>query len=691
MHNTFLSRILLKLFLNFPLFVLIFLLHVPYLRALESILEHRQGSGVGYRNQYSKIELFHAFENQSIQPVIDLRYLILDHWKQGGNLGAGLGYQFSQKNRVSFYTYFDLTTSKTNYLFNQITPGIAYTHPLIFSEQDQGEIAIYLNSYLPFKSKEKKVRPSSFAKFQNNQLLMYQTDRLALSGANLEVGYRSSYWKDWNCYLSAGAYFFKRSSLNTHLGGMGKFRIGYCDFIHGELVVSHDSLFGTNFNGALSIRIPWGKRERKAIQTREYDRYRSRPIERLEPIVLKTEKRKVVARDSSGAPLHFIFVNNTSGSNGTFKDPFATLLEAQNSSKPGDYIYVFSGDGTTSGMSDGFTMQTGQTLAGSGVPLVVSARNGTVTIPSFTSTNPQITSTTNNGITIANNCVISGIDVVEAESSGFFSPPITETSTLIINHCSATGNGDNGYLFAAGGSAQATILLNDCSAYDNDLDGFEFFIEDDANVILSLNQCLADGSSLSGFEFFSQTTANLQLSCFQCYALNNFSGFAFTITDSARISASFDQCSATDNGSLVGLSRNGFFFSSSNTSQLVTSFNRCFANNNKDNGLELITADSAQATTSLYGCFASSNGETLGINGSGIKLSSNDTSQISASLDTCSCNSNQKNGFLISGTLSGSIENCSAAGNSEHGFNISTSSVTITTGDQSNFTTELGN
>ncbi|MCK4934695.1 MAG: hypothetical protein KAR79_03820, partial [Simkaniaceae bacterium] len=118
----------------------------------EFIAGHRQGSGVGYNTQYSKFAFYKAFEGQAIQPFIDLRYLILNHGKPGANIGAGVGYQFANDNRLSAYSYFDVTKSRTNYLFNQITAGLSYTHPLEISGKDWGEFTCYFNGYFPMKS-----------------------------------------------------------------------------------------------------------------------------------------------------------------------------------------------------------------------------------------------------------------------------------------------------------------------------------------------------------------------------------------------------------------------------------------------------------------------------------------------------------------------------------------------------------
>ena len=196
-----------------------------------------------------------------------------------------------RETAFSFYGYFDLTKSCTHHLFTQVTPGISYTHPLLFSGNHWGEIALYANGYFPLKSLERNAEPLSFSRFRCNELLICQMDRFALTGTNVEVGYRSKMWGDWAFYLAGSGYYFKRASLRA-FGSFGKFRLLYKDLISAEIQVSGDRLFGTNVNGTIGIRIPLGKKSMREVKDRCYRFYRFRPVERFEPIGLKKSKER---------------------------------------------------------------------------------------------------------------------------------------------------------------------------------------------------------------------------------------------------------------------------------------------------------------------------------------------------------------------------------------------------------------
>jgi hypothetical protein len=64
------------------------------------------------------------------------------------------------------------------------------------------------------------------------------------------------------------------------------------------------------------------------------------------------------------------YVKNDAPAPGDGRDstPFATLAQAQSASAVGETIFVYRGDGTSSGMAAGITLQSGQSLIGQGVP-----------------------------------------------------------------------------------------------------------------------------------------------------------------------------------------------------------------------------------------------------------------------------------------------------------------------------------
>jgi hypothetical protein len=116
----------------------------------------------------------------------------------------------------------------------------------------------------------------------------------------------------------------------------------------------------------------------------------------------------------TGQPYNFVFVNNQkySSGNGTFELPYNMLLLAQNNSGPNDIIYVFEGNGTSTGMNAGIVLQDGQKLWGSGVHHKLDTTVGEVKIQSYSKGLPVITNSTGAAVVASSDTVISGVHLL---------------------------------------------------------------------------------------------------------------------------------------------------------------------------------------------------------------------------------------------------------------------------------------
>jgi hypothetical protein len=88
---------------------------------------------------------------------------------------------------------------------------------------------------------------------------------------------------------------------------------------------------------------------------------------------------------------------------GRSHEPFNTLVEAQGASTANDIIYVYAGNGTTSGQNNGFVMKNGQKLYGQGIALVVNSQ--TLVGPG---SQPQIGNVLGTGVNVTN---LTGIEI----------------------------------------------------------------------------------------------------------------------------------------------------------------------------------------------------------------------------------------------------------------------------------------
>ena len=129
------------------------------------------------------------------------------------------------------------------------------------------------------------------------------------------------------------------------------------------------------------------------------------------------KKETEIAVDATGTPFFFVFVDNTSSSNGTFESPFPTLAEAQANSNPGDIIYVFPGDLTTTGMDTGIVLQDYQRLLGSAVSHRFNTQLGSIVVPGLTIAYPKIGNPASDAVFMAFNTEAAGLNIIDRLSS----------------------------------------------------------------------------------------------------------------------------------------------------------------------------------------------------------------------------------------------------------------------------------
>jgi hypothetical protein len=158
---------------------------------------------------------------------------------------------------------------------------------------------------------------------------------------------------------------------------------------------------------------------------------------------------------------------------GRSSDPFDTLLEAQTASAANDTIYVFTGNGTTSGQNAGITLKSGQRLLGNGVALTVpvSVNGGpNPTTLRTAGTHPLIAHTAGNGVSVttasadATNVEIRGLNIagggagnnaIDFTTSSTFGGSV-EIANNVISAAPLEGVDING-----GGSGTLTVSIHD--------------------------------------------------------------------------------------------------------------------------------------------------------------------------------------------------------------------------------------
>ena len=381
-------------------------------------LRYTTPKGIGYKTGYSTLEGFfapQAFLKDAWVPFLDVRGHVFDNGKLAAN--TGLGVRYLTKSRVwGINGYYDYRNTSHQH-YNQVAAGL----------ESLGRIWDFrINGYLPVGKKQSGFSSSKFSKFQGHHLLIRRTRHFCMKGANAEAGFHLDHFKNAPLYFAAGPYYLTGVG-KTAWGGELRARVDLLhDYLRVEANTSYDHFFKWIGQAQVSVNIPFGGRKKvttkagsSCSQAMALHRRALQSVDRNE--IIPEGKQRAISpaiNPDTGKPWYFWFVDNTSASKGTYESPYPTLLAAQNASQPNQVIYVFPGDGTTTGMANGITLQDGQMFLGASTWHPIPTTQGIVIIPSLASTVPIISNTNGDSVTLMNDNTVSGFEIMANNGNG---------------------------------------------------------------------------------------------------------------------------------------------------------------------------------------------------------------------------------------------------------------------------------
>jgi hypothetical protein len=379
---------------------------------LRTSIRYTTPKGIGYKNGYTTLEGFispKALLKEAWLPFLDGRGHIFDNGKWAANAGLGLRY-LTHSRVLGMNVYYDYRNTSHQH-YNQIAGGF----------ESLGRVWDFrIQGYLPVGKKHSSFSHPKFVAFEEHSMLIKRHRYFAMKGSDAEIGIHINHFKEVPFYFAAGPYYLTGAG-KTSWGGQLRGVVGlFRDFFRIEGNVSYDHFFKWIGQAQVSVNIPFGKRwpaiRKKNESCSHMTALYTRAIQQVDRHeIIPVGKQKVVSRainPATDTPWFFWFVNNTSSSSGTYEDPFPLLLSAQEASSPNQCIYVFSGNGTTQGMDGGITLENGQMLLGAGVSHFIETKSGAVFIPPLSPGFPNITNTTGDVVTLANNNTISGFNII---------------------------------------------------------------------------------------------------------------------------------------------------------------------------------------------------------------------------------------------------------------------------------------
>lgn len=427
---------------------------------------HIDPNGIGYTQGYTTVEGFFPVTNCDHWVLfLDVRGHVFNDGRPAAN--GGLGIRYLADSRVwGLNAYYDYRKTHHQH-YNQVAMGL----------ESLGKVWDFrVNGYLPFGDHKSHYYGLKFSRFKGHKAILSQKYEYTLAGGNAEAGAHVNTWKNCPLYFAGGPYYLTGQG-HTAWGGQLRATITMFKYLELGGNVSYDHLFKWIGQGQVALNFPFGGRKQvakctnsttkcsdlMAVSQRAYQ-----PVDRFEIIPIDRKHKYSAAIDpATGKPYYFVFVNNTSSSNGTIKSPYPTLAAAQANSGPHNIIYVFPGDGTTRGMNTGIVLSDYQRLWGSSYAQKLPTTLGSVIISATPGStingvvfSPIITNTSGPVVTLGNGNEISGL-YLQSQGSN---PSVLATNVANVNLMNSTLGGGNapGYIGISGTELTGTLKVKDC-------------------------------------------------------------------------------------------------------------------------------------------------------------------------------------------------------------------------------------
>lgn len=446
-------------------------------------IRHIESGGIGYENGYTTLETFLATDPSQwkVTPFLDVRGHIFDNGKWAANAGVGLRTLWGNR-AYGINIYYDYRKA-LHFNSNQIGGGI----------ETLGELFDFrINGYLPVGAKTGNPYDPVFETFSGNYMFVSQKIQSAMKGANAECGFHFGKSELFDFYAATGPYYFIGEGIPATWGGKARISGTFKDILTLEISDSYDRTFQNKFQGQISLSFSFGFKSKIKEQGRTckianvLNNRMLQPVDRQEIIVIdKTRKNTIAIDPATGLPYFFVFVDNTSSSNGTFESPYHSLAQAQDNSSPSNIIYVFPGDGTTTGMDSGIFLKANQKFWGSGVSHSIQTSEGTISIPAQSSSAPTITNTNidtdGNAITLATNNAISGFTIMSTINDAIYG---TDPQSLDVSSC--TFENTTTFAIEASFSSDASVFLTN-NLFLNNVNGVFLTLNGTSTLVCSDN------------------------------------------------------------------------------------------------------------------------------------------------------------------------------------------------------------
>jgi len=502
-------------------------------------IRHIEPNGIGYNQGYTTAEGFFSPYNgwEDWVPFLDARMHVFNDGEPA--LNAGLGARYLTESRIwGFNVYYDYRKTH-RYHYNQITAGL----------ESLGQMWDFrINGYAPVGRWTSPLYGTTFSHFQENYAILRQRYEYALGGFNAEAAAHVDVWEHFPLYFAGGPYYLNGRGSSTW-GAQARASVTIYEYLKVEANLSYDHLFKWIGQGQVGLSFSFGGAKETKSKTKNcpgalaLSQRAYQSVDRFEIIpVDKRHKYSTAINPATGQPYFFTFVNNLSSSLGTYESPYATLLAAETNSGPYGVIYVFPGDGTTTGMSSGIALQANQKLWGSGVAQTLATTLGKISVPALSNStsngiiiSPVITYASGAVVTAANGNEISGLYLQNQGANPCISAAsVTNLSVLNSNLVASNSTGNIG---VSATSLLGTLSVSGCTV--NQLTGISL-TNSAGSCTVNVSNSTITANTDQGIWLILSSTAEADLSVQNTTISATGNGIEVDLSGTSEIAAQFN-------------------------------------------------------------------------------------------------------------------------------------------------------
>lgn len=420
-----------------------------------------------------------------------------------------------------------------------------------------------------------------------------------LSGGDFEIGGALPGIGDIGGRAYAGGYYYQGDGTGAVYGVRGRAEALITQDLWGTVIVTHDKLFGTNVTGAFTWYLGSGQQARWFQRIPMQDRMWQQ-VERQYRIAVWREQQAdtvLALRNGgtggsggpAGTPIFVVHVDNTAGGggDGTAEHPLNFLPTTTGSNV--DIVFVHRGNGTSTNMNNGITLNSFQRLLGQGVQHLFNSQQGTFVLPGYSpGVLPSITNPAGDVVTLASFNEVSGFRISGGGRHGITG---TGIDSFNINNVNVFNNGDGLTHTGAGiaiTNASGVGQVFDATLTANAADGMRI---DNTGTTLSLavNRVTAD-ANFNGIALVETAGSTMNVTMADTTADNNqHDGIIISATAASTFNGLFDRITANSNNvPQVDVGFGNGMTVTANASTVNLEIQHSTFNNNNLNGVSVV-------------------------------------------------------------------------------------------------------